>query len=169
MASLNLCIFPPRMLSRMFSHMIWSSWIVNWNSVWWNFLVVISFYMSPNIMTHICIEMPKIPNLFAFTSATNQWSLKCFLVLIKGEETLCLASQTTNFLSRDCLHRAQRGNKFATILGTPWKQGVLRYCFNFCANYSPVIYKPDNVKLLNAQIITDGVLYLVDGSWCLFI
>ena len=38
-------------------------------------------------MTHICIEMPKIPNLFAFTSATNQWSLKCFLALIKGEET----------------------------------------------------------------------------------
>ena len=49
--------------------------------------------------------------------------------MVKGEETLCLANKTTQFLSRDCLHRAQRGKRFATILGTPRKQDLLRYTF----------------------------------------
>ena len=46
-------------------------------------------------------------------------------VLVKGEETLCLANKTTTFLSRDCLHRAQICHDFN--LGTPRKQDLLRY------------------------------------------
>ena len=68
------------------------------------------------------VEMPKIPNFLHLQVQITSGVLHVSKFWSRERRLFAWQIKTTQFLSRDCLHRAQRGKRFATILGTPRKQ-----------------------------------------------
>ena len=130
MASLSILYFFSRMLSECsvtwFDHReLWIEIVFDETFLVGNFFIYVCPQHYDIFLYHV--EMPKIPNFYIYVQVQiTSGALHVSMFWSRERRLFAWQIKTKSSVSRDCLNRAQRGKRFATILGTPWKHRAQR-------------------------------------------